>query len=195
MTMTMVPPFAADAHVLEQAGGEQRLQRFVDLGGIVSVAGGEGEIGADGFRLDPLGAFDTDVLDDALGVSRENRQGSRLDPARAGRYSTQGGPQAALWPTSSAPLLVSSPRAGSPPPLRLQEPNWPLFCGRFLIPAALRQRGPSGPREALCLKPATLTKISGESSHSRLQRSSASAQRRGRCGSRFLACFRSRDGP
>ena len=68
MTMTMVDAFTPDAHVLEQAGGEQRLQQFVDLGRIVSVAGGEGKIRADRLRLDALVAFDPDGLDDALGM-------------------------------------------------------------------------------------------------------------------------------
>jgi hypothetical protein len=35
---------APDANVLEQARGEQDFQRFVDLGGIVSVARRESEV-------------------------------------------------------------------------------------------------------------------------------------------------------
>src|SRR5215471_2060385 len=66
-------------------------------------------------------------------------------PARAGRYTTQRGPQAALWPTSTAPLLVSSPQSRSPPPLRLLALNWPLFCGRFLVPVPSRRRGSKDP--------------------------------------------------
>ena len=43
---------AVDAHVGEQAGGEQRLDRLVDLAGIVGVADVELEIGAHRLRLD-----------------------------------------------------------------------------------------------------------------------------------------------
>src|SRR4029079_12312595 len=63
-------PFAPDAHVLKKAGGKERLQRFVDFGGIVSIAGREGEIGADRLGLHSLITLDTYVLNDALGIGR-----------------------------------------------------------------------------------------------------------------------------
>ena len=61
-----VGTLAPDADILKQAGGKQHFQRFVDLGGIVGVAWGEGQIGADRLRVDPLLAFDADILDSAL---------------------------------------------------------------------------------------------------------------------------------
>ncbi len=142
---------AADADILEQAGGEQDLQRFVDLGGIVTVAGRKGEVSADRLRLDALVAFDTNGLDRGALSVRGKLAELRSHPARAGRYSTQGGLQAALWSTSCAPLLVSSPQSRSPPPLRLPRLKLAAFCGRFWVLAPSRQREPFGPRAAFGL--------------------------------------------
>ena len=47
-----VGALAVDAHVGEQAGGEQRLDRVVDLAGVVGVADGELQIGANRLGLD-----------------------------------------------------------------------------------------------------------------------------------------------
>ena len=49
-----------DPHVLEQAGGVQRLERLVDLVAVEPLAGIEPEIGADGIGLDAAIAFDDD---------------------------------------------------------------------------------------------------------------------------------------
>ena len=49
-----------DADVLEQAGGVERLQRGVDLGGIEALAGRHLEIGADGVGFDAAVALDHD---------------------------------------------------------------------------------------------------------------------------------------
>ena len=43
-----------DANVGEQTGGEQRLQRRVDIGGAIRFARLDGEVGADGLLLDAL---------------------------------------------------------------------------------------------------------------------------------------------
>ena len=51
---------APDANILEQAGGKQGFQGFVDPRQIVRIADVESEIGTDGFRLDALIAFDAD---------------------------------------------------------------------------------------------------------------------------------------
>ena len=56
---------AIDAHVGEQAGGEQRLDGAVDLGRVVGVAHGELEVGADSLGLDAPVAADGDVPDSA----------------------------------------------------------------------------------------------------------------------------------
>ena len=48
------------AHVLEQAGGEQRLDALVDLDGVEPLARADAEIGADRIALDPAVAFDHD---------------------------------------------------------------------------------------------------------------------------------------
>ena len=49
-----------DAHVLEQAGGIERLERLVDLVAVEAFARVEPEVGADGLGLDPPVAFDDD---------------------------------------------------------------------------------------------------------------------------------------
>ena len=47
-----------DAHVLEQAGGIERLERLVDLVAVEEFAGVEVEVGANGLGFDPAVAFD-----------------------------------------------------------------------------------------------------------------------------------------
>src|SRR3990170_3440672 len=64
-------------------------------------------------------------------------------------------------------------KADSPPPLRLLKAKLATFCGRFLVPASLCQRGPWGPHRVSGLSALILTKTCCKSSHSRLQRSSA----------------------
>ena len=56
---------AIDAHVGEQAGGEQRLDGLIDLARIVGVADVELEIGAHRLRLDAPVARDPDLPDRA----------------------------------------------------------------------------------------------------------------------------------
>ena len=50
-----------DPHVLEQAGGIERLEAGVDARGVETLAAAGAEIGADGLRLDPPVAFDDDL--------------------------------------------------------------------------------------------------------------------------------------
>ena len=69
---------AADLHVAEQAGGEQRLQAAVEPVGIEGVARLQQHVGADGIGLDPLVAADVDRLNGAL------RSRRRRGAARAG---------------------------------------------------------------------------------------------------------------
>ncbi len=64
-----------DAHVLEQAGGVERLERLVDGRG-VQAAAGAAEIGADGFGFDAAVALDHDLLR-ALRPSRVSRGDGR----------------------------------------------------------------------------------------------------------------------
>ena len=64
----------------EQAGGEQGLERLVDLGGIVDVAFAQIDVGQHRAGLDPLGAPDHDMLDDAL----RGAAGAAPRPARPG---------------------------------------------------------------------------------------------------------------
>ena len=71
--------FAPDANILEQAGGKQGFQGFVDSREVVRIADIESEIGADGFRLDALVAFDADGAD----ISRRLGMGGKLSQARA----------------------------------------------------------------------------------------------------------------
>ena len=56
---------AAELHILEQAGGEQRLHAAVEPVGIERIAGPDQHVGADGPRLDPLIADHLDRLDRA----------------------------------------------------------------------------------------------------------------------------------
>ena len=75
---------AVDAHVGEQAGGEQRLDGLVDLAGIVGIADVELEIGAHRLRLDAPVARDLDVADQsplcACAVGCRQRSPARRRP-------------------------------------------------------------------------------------------------------------------
>ena len=63
------PALHGGPHVLEQPGGVERLDAFVDLERIEPAAGAGPEIGADGVGFDTLVALDHDRTDrDALGV-------------------------------------------------------------------------------------------------------------------------------
>ena len=64
---------AVDAHVGEQAGGEQRLDGLVDLAGIVGVADVELEIGAHRLGLDAPVARDLDLADHAAALRLRGR--------------------------------------------------------------------------------------------------------------------------
>ena len=70
-----VGPGALDAHVGEEAGGEQRFDRPVDLGGIEGTAHRELQVGPDRLRLDALIALNVDGPDrSALGLRRNGVQ-------------------------------------------------------------------------------------------------------------------------
>ena len=72
--------FAVDAHVGEQAGGEQRLDRLVDLAWVVGVADVEFQVGAHRLRLDAAIARNPDVPDHvALRKRRRRAIEHRLD--------------------------------------------------------------------------------------------------------------------
>jgi hypothetical protein len=66
---------AAQRDVGEQPGREQRLQGFVERGGIDRVAAPERHVGRDGIGLDPLRALDPDLIDleTAAGTLRRGR--------------------------------------------------------------------------------------------------------------------------
>ena len=65
---------AADLDVREKAGGEQILQRFVDLARVEPVADPDGHVRADRLRFDPLVALDLDFGDQAEGLRERRRR-------------------------------------------------------------------------------------------------------------------------
>jgi hypothetical protein len=72
-----------DAHVLEQAGGVERLERLVDLVAVEPLARIEPEIGADGLRLDAAVAFDDDgrgLGDRIAGRAHRGGRSAKNDP-------------------------------------------------------------------------------------------------------------------
>ena len=72
-----------DADVGEQAGGVERLDRSVDVGGAVGLAGLDGQVGLDGRSFDALVALDLDAGSNrGLGDSRaDQRRRRRRTPA------------------------------------------------------------------------------------------------------------------
>jgi hypothetical protein len=59
--------FAADAHIAEQAGGEQAFERPVDALWVERLAGSDRHVGANRLGLDPLVTLDPDLFHDAAG--------------------------------------------------------------------------------------------------------------------------------
>ena len=92
-----------DAHVLEQAGGIERLERLVDLVAVEAFARVEPEVGADGFGFDPPVAFDDDRARGLRGGIAGGRDrpycGAQKQPRR-GPCRPGKGPEAAA-PTNS----------------------------------------------------------------------------------------------
>ena len=101
---------AAQRHVVEQPGGEQVLERTVELGGIERIADPDGEIAAHRHRFDALVAFDLDPL--------ESRSRPGRHPARR-------------------PPVPKRPRHRRPPTATRSRPRKPPFAASLLLPRSV----------------------------------------------------------
>ena len=165
-------PLPPDTNVLEQAGGKQDLQRFVDLGGIVAVARRKSEVRADRLRLYPLVAFDTDGLDGGALSERGKLAKARAHTQRE-RDATQH-KEGCEQPSGERPPhhywclpLKADPRRRYGFRRQTGRLLWP-FLGSYPLMPAGAFRPPRSIRSLIL----SLTKTYFESSHSRLQKSS-----------------------
>ena len=103
---------AIDAHVREQAGGEQRLDGLVDFARIVGIADVELEVGADRLRLDAAVAGHADVADRAAcACSGWRGDQHRLDERPAQRAPPSRPGWSASPPTCTFPCKAFVPSA------------------------------------------------------------------------------------
>ena len=119
-----------DAHVLEQAGGVERLQRLVDLVGVEPLARAGAEIGADGVGFDPAVAFD----DDRRGaVAQQQSRRRDREPRRRRKRSRRGPRRPGPGPEAAAPTTSCATRPFGP-----HTPTERRYCGTYSLPCLYR---------------------------------------------------------
>ena len=103
---TRIVAFAAEAHVGEQAGGEQVLERLVDARRIELIAGAELHVRTDGLGLDTLIALDPDVGDRLAG--KDVLRGDRRRNARKHHEAERDDQPFNPLPQADSPKLLYS---------------------------------------------------------------------------------------
>ena len=110
------------------------FQGFVDPREVVGIADIEGEISADGFRLDALVAFDADGADDVPPIGREAESSPRLALMPIDSTTAPAASRAADSPLANHDRRTITgvvPSTPIPRGRRAQDRKWPVFVADF----------------------------------------------------------------